>query len=69
MTIALSPRWRKATASQPTEACVEIAHLPGAVGIRDSKTSPTGPILRLPAPALPALLEHLTPDDRRLASA
>jgi hypothetical protein len=30
-------KWRKATASQGSQGCVELAPLPNAVAIRDSK--------------------------------
>ncbi|GAA0284331.1 hypothetical protein GCM10009527_095500 [Actinomadura nitritigenes] len=38
------PNWRKATASQGSQGCVELARAHGAVGIRDSK-DPDGPKL------------------------
>ncbi|WP_067565310.1 DUF397 domain-containing protein [Nocardia acidivorans] len=46
MTVDMSgARWFKSTHSQPTQDCVEIAHLSaGAVGVRDSK-NPAGPAL------------------------
>jgi hypothetical protein len=38
-------KWRKSSLSGGTdENCVEIAHLPGAIAIRDSK-DPRGPML------------------------
>ncbi|MFA1551781.1 DUF397 domain-containing protein [Actinomadura chokoriensis] len=36
--------WRKATASQGSQGCVELAPLPGMVAVRDSK-DPNGPML------------------------
>ena len=36
--------WRKATASQGSQGCVELAPLPGLVAVRDSK-DPEGPML------------------------
>ncbi|NKZ03280.1 DUF397 domain-containing protein [Actinomadura latina] len=36
--------WRKATASQGSQGCVEVAPLPGLVAVRDSK-DPNGPML------------------------
>ena len=36
--------WRKATASQGSQGCVELAPLAGSVAVRDSK-DPDGPIL------------------------
>ncbi|WP_067826955.1 DUF397 domain-containing protein [Nocardia inohanensis] len=44
-----SPRWFKSTRSTGAKECVEIAFLPAAVAIRDSK-DPTGPSLHF-APA------------------
>jgi Domain of unknown function (DUF397) len=38
------PNWRKATASQGSQGCVELAKVRGVVGIRDSK-NPEGPKL------------------------
>jgi hypothetical protein len=38
-------KWRKSSFSgAASEGCVEIAHLPGAIAIRDSK-DPRGPML------------------------
>lgn len=39
-----APNWRKATASQGSQGCVELAKVAGAIGIRDSK-NPEGPKL------------------------
>ncbi|NEA29490.1 DUF397 domain-containing protein [Actinomadura bangladeshensis] len=36
--------WRKATASQGSQGCVELAPLAGSVAVRDSK-DPDGPML------------------------
>lgn len=36
--------WRKATASQGSQGCVELAPLTGSVAVRDSK-DPDGPML------------------------
>jgi hypothetical protein len=36
--------WRKATASQGSQGCVELAPLPELVAVRDSK-DPEGPML------------------------
>lgn len=48
--------WRKAQASQGANACVEIAHSPGWVGIRDSKLGATSPLLALTPEAWQAFL-------------
>lgn len=41
-------QWQKSTYSTDTGECVEVAALPGAVAIRDSK-NPDGPVLRFTA--------------------
>ncbi|MFB4307184.1 DUF397 domain-containing protein [Actinomadura sp. GTD37] len=45
--------WRKSTrsGSATDEACIELAALPGGVGVRDSK-DPDGPVLVLTRAAL-----------------
>ena len=40
--------WRKPTYSNSSSNCVEAAHVPGAVAVRDSK-DPAGPRLAIPA--------------------
>ena len=40
--------WRKSTRSSGNAECVEIAHLPGLIGIRDSKHSSAGQALTFP---------------------
>lgn len=45
MTVDLTrAQWRKATASQGNGECVEVAFVPNAVAMRDSK-DPQGPVL------------------------
>ncbi|HTU73159.1 MAG TPA: DUF397 domain-containing protein [Trebonia sp.] len=49
-------RWRKATRSNPTGACVELAELPdGKVALRNSR-HPAGPTLVFTRAAIAALL-------------
>lgn len=46
MTAPSPLNWRKATASQGSQGCVELAPLTGAIAVRDSK-DPNGPMLLL----------------------
>lgn len=51
------PRWRKASFSQPNDACVELALLEdGTVGVRDSNAGDKGPTLRFTAPEMRAFI-------------
>lgn len=55
-------RWRKSSHSGGDEgACVELAGLPGAVAVRDSK-DPHGPSLALSPAAFRTLLADLKTD-------
>ncbi|MEV5827496.1 DUF397 domain-containing protein [Spirillospora sp. NPDC052242] len=47
--------WRKSSHSGANGNCVELAALPGAVGVRDSE-DPDGPVLLLPPATLRAAL-------------
>lgn len=40
----MQPRWAKSSYSGALHNCVEVASLPSAVGVRDSK-HPAGPVL------------------------
>jgi hypothetical protein len=47
-TAPLNPNWRKSSYSNGGAAnCVEAAHAPGAVLVRDTKDNGTGPVLRV----------------------
>ncbi|TDE29991.1 DUF397 domain-containing protein [Actinomadura sp. 6K520] len=57
-TPAPSPlNWRKATASQGSQGCVELAPLPGLIAVRDSK-DPDGPTMFLARDAWRRLTEQ-----------
>lgn len=53
-------QWRKSSYSGTgaQSDCVEMAQLPGAVGVRDSK-NPVGGALALPVPAARALVARI----------
>lgn len=54
--------WRKSIRSGTGEACVEVADLTAAIGVRDSK-NPDGPKLILTGPAFAALLARVKRND------
>jgi hypothetical protein len=44
----MNPQWRKSSYSTGNGGqCVETGHVPGAVLVRDTKDSGTGPVLRV----------------------
>ncbi|MCI3269605.1 DUF397 domain-containing protein [Streptomyces cylindrosporus] len=50
--------WFKSSYSDAGQNCVEAAHFPPAIAVRDSK-NPTGPALLLPPTAWIPFLTHL----------
>jgi hypothetical protein len=49
-------QWRKSSYSSANGACVEVAHLPEAIAVRDSK-DPAGPKLIFTRPEWAAFVE------------
>ena len=59
-----APRWRKSSHSGGDEgACIELAALPGAVAVRDSK-DPGGPALTFLRATFQTLITRLKADPR-----
>lgn len=55
-------RWRKSTYSNAEGACVEVAAIPGVVGIRDSKLGQSSPVVGLDRHRWSDFLVHLKTD-------
>jgi len=51
--------WRKPSRSYANQACVEAAHGPGVVGVRDSKPGGDGAVLVVPVAAWRAFTARL----------
>lgn len=43
--LAAARNWRKASASAGNGGCVEVASIPGWIGVRDTKLGPNSPVL------------------------
>lgn len=54
--------WHKSTRSNATGACVEVATVRHAIGIRDSKLGAQSPIIGLATPSWGDLVRHLNGD-------
>lgn len=52
-------RWRKSSYSKGQNTCVEVATVPGQVGIRDSKLGAASPILTVTTAQWHALLTEV----------
>lgn len=48
--------WRKSTRSGGADNCVEVARMADAVGVRDSKAGPSGPVIDLAPQAFAAFI-------------
>ena len=55
------PPWRISTYSNGSSNCVQAAHVPGAVAVRDSK-DPAGPRLAIPAATWRAFVSRVQGD-------
>ncbi len=62
MDITSSPPWRTSSYSNGQANCVEAAHVPGTVAVRDTK-DPDGPQLAIPAASWAAFTRRIR-DDR-----
>ncbi|ROO88749.1 uncharacterized protein DUF397 [Actinocorallia herbida] len=58
MTADISPGWRASSRSSGNGECVEVAEIPSAIGVRDSK-NPRLPYLRVAAPAFRRLISQV----------
>ncbi|WP_282699442.1 DUF397 domain-containing protein [Streptomyces sp. CC219B] len=56
--VAPAHAWFKSSYSDAGQNCLEAAHLPPAIAIRDSK-NPTGPALLLPPSAWAPFVAHV----------
>lgn len=55
--LARATNWRKPTRSQGENNCVEIASVPGMIGVRDTKLGAASPILAFSDTAFAALID------------
>ncbi|MBV9447102.1 MAG: DUF397 domain-containing protein [Streptosporangiaceae bacterium] len=61
---AVDPRWRKSSYSgNGGGTCVEVGHVDGTVGIRDTKQHGQGPVLRVAPEAWREFVRQVTNKD------